>query len=64
MSWRSDPITDNQKRLIEEMNEFSEFPLPEFIGTTKGEASDYINANLVKSYQIFDPYEDNYGNQD
>ena len=25
------------------MNEYSEYPLPPFIGTTRGQASDYIN---------------------
>lgn len=62
--WRNDPVTDKQKRLIAEMNEFSEFPLPPFTGKTKGEASDYISANLSKSHEKFDLYEDNYGNQD
>ena len=42
-NWRDEEITENQKRYIEEMNEFSEYPLPVFKGTTKGEASDYID---------------------
>lgn len=42
-NWRNEEITENQKRYIEEMNEFSEYPLPVFDGTTKGEASDYID---------------------
>lgn len=46
--WRSEPITEKQKNLIHEMNECSEFPMPKFNGKTKGEASDYINANLKK----------------
>ncbi len=63
-SWRSDVVTAKQKRLIAEMNEFSEFPLPPFNGKTKGEAFDYINAYLAKSHEIFNQYEDSYGNQD
>ena len=43
MSWREDKITEKQKQLIEEMQEFSDYSLPEFKGTTKGEASDYID---------------------
>lgn len=42
-NWRNDPITDKQKTCIQEINEFSEIPLPVFTGTTKGEAYDYIN---------------------
>ncbi len=41
--WRNDPITEKQKECIEEMQEFSYYPLPVFTGTTKGEASDYID---------------------
>lgn len=59
--WRNDPITEKQAKLIEEMNDFSEFPLPPFTGTTKGEACDYISANLHKAYEHFDPNEDMYG---
>lgn len=43
MKWREDAITDKQRKCIEEMQEFSYYPLPKFNGTTKGEASDYIN---------------------
>ena len=43
MAWRDDPITDKQKVCIETMQEYSFYPLPEFTGTTKGEASDYID---------------------
>lgn len=42
MDWRNDPITKKQKEYIEEMQEKCELPLPEFNGTTKVEASDYI----------------------
>ena len=41
--WRDDPITDKQKQCIEDMQEFSYYPIPRFTGTTKGEAADYIN---------------------
>lgn len=43
MTWRDDPITDKQKTLIDDMMEYSDYPLPQFTGTTKGEASDYID---------------------
>lgn len=42
MNWRQEPLTEKQKELIEEMQEFSCFPIPRFTGETKGEASDYI----------------------
>ena len=41
-NWRDFEITEKQKQFIEELQEFSDYPLPEFKGTTKGEASDYI----------------------
>lgn len=41
--WRDDPITDRQKQCIEDMQEFSCYPIPRFTGMTKGEAADYIN---------------------
>ena len=41
--WRKDEITEKQKSYIADMQEFSEYPLPVFNGTTKGEAADYIN---------------------
>lgn len=41
--WRNEPITQKQKELIAEMEEFSRYPIPHFEGTTKGEASDYIS---------------------
>lgn len=40
--WRKQPITKKQKEYISDMQEFSDYPLPKFTGTTKGEASDYI----------------------
>lgn len=41
-TWRDDPITDRQKQLIADMQEFSPYSLPRFCGMTKGEAADYI----------------------
>lgn len=41
-SWRLRPITKKQKDCINDMQEFSEYPLPKFEGETRGEASDYI----------------------
>ena len=42
MNWRDKEITKAQKQLISDMQEFSSYPLPRFTGTTRGEASDYI----------------------
>ena len=41
--WRKDKITEKQLNYIHEMQEFSEYRLPDFNGTTKGEARDYID---------------------
>ena len=43
MSWRNKPITEKQKECITAMQEFSHYPIPIFNGTTRGEASDYID---------------------
>lgn len=51
MSWRDDPITDKQLELIRNMDDFSEWPLPPFTGTTKGEASDYIDKWIGKAHE-------------
>ena len=42
-AWRKDPVTKKQKKCINAMREYSAYPLPPFKGTTKGEASDYID---------------------
>ena len=42
-SWRLRPITDKQKEYIEDMQDFSIYPLPAFKGQTRGEAADYID---------------------
>ena len=42
-NWRNDPITEKQMELIKDMIEFSAYPVPMFKGTTKGEASDFID---------------------
>jgi len=56
--WRSKPITEKQKKYIEEMHEFSEYPLPTFEGTTRGEASDYIDKWTKFAHEyLVDPYE-------
>lgn len=36
-------ITDKQRKYIQEMQEFSSYPLPAFTGKTKKEAQEYIN---------------------
>ena len=40
--WRDLPITERQKECIADMMEFSCYPLPKFEGSTRGEASEYI----------------------
>ena len=42
--WKNEPATEKQLAYIAEMQEFSTYPLPKFTGTTKGEASVYIEA--------------------
>lgn len=45
MTWRDLPITDKQKEFIADIMEFSAYNPPCFKGTTRGEASDYIDAH-------------------
>lgn len=37
------PITEKQMQYIRDMQEFSAYPLPSFTGTTREEASEYID---------------------
>ena len=68
-NWRNDPVTDKQLNMIFEMQENAgmngAIPLPPFNGLTKGEAFDYIQANIHKQYEAFDyaGHEDNYGDR-
>ena len=59
--WRSDPVTQNQLNLIKEMWEFSPYPLPEFEGTTKGEAKDYISKYWQMAHESTWGMENGYG---
>lgn len=69
MSWRDDPVTEKQLAYILRMQEDADMngaiPLPEFTGTTKGEASDYIDENNGKQFESFDfcSHGDNYGDR-
>lgn len=62
MTWRNDPITDKQKRMISEMQEDAGMNgswIPPFNGTTKGDACDYIHDNLRTVYRsFFTPHEE------
>jgi len=49
--WREQPITEKQKEYIRDMEEFSYYPLPKFTGTTKGEASDYIEKHRELAHE-------------
>ena len=56
MSWRDDPITDKQAKMIAEMSEDAGMNgalIPPFTGKTKGEASDYISSNIRLVYRSF-----------
>lgn len=63
--WRNDPATKKQLAYIEEMQEFSDFPIPRFTGSTKGEASDYIDRWSKMAHEAFDfrGHGDNYGDR-
>lgn len=50
-NWRDDPATSKQIAYIQEMQEFSEYPLPPFNGKTKGEASDYIDEHWKLAHE-------------
>lgn len=59
MNWKDEKATEKQLNYIAEMIEFSEYPLPKFEGTTKGEASEYISRwsevayrTLVNEYEL------------
>ena len=43
MNWREKEPTQKQIEYIQSMMEFSGYPIPRFTGTTRGEASDYID---------------------
>ena len=51
MGWREENATEKQLKMISDMNDFSEYQLPKFTGTTKGEASDYINRYIGLSHE-------------
>ena len=63
--WRNDLATEKQLAYIREMQEFSDFPLPRFTGSTKGEASDYIDEWSRLAHEAFDfgGHGDNYGDR-
>ena len=61
-NWRNDPITKKQEEMILSMQETTGMNggyIPPFMGTTKGEASDYISENIGKQYiSLYNPHED------
>lgn len=63
--WRNDPVTEKQLEYIKNIQEFSVFPIPSFMGKTKGEASDYISryAKMVHEGFDFASHGDNYGDR-
>lgn len=68
-NWRDSPITEKQVEYIRQMQLDAEMngaiPLPPFRENTRGEASDYIDANKGRQYEAFDYYGhgDNYGDR-
>lgn len=54
MNWRNKSITDKQKECITTMQEFSNYYIPCFEGTTRGEASDYIDKYGKLAYENVD----------
>ena len=42
-NWRNKSITDKQKEFIRTIEEYCAYSPPKFTGTTRGEASDYID---------------------
>ena len=64
-NWRDAPITDKQMEYIRDMQEFSVFPIPDFDGKTRGEASDYIDRYAKMAHEGFDfaSHGDNYGDR-
>lgn len=62
MSWKSDPITEKQERMIAAIEENAIMNgafIPAFQGKTKGEASDYID-NYIHACPLsaYNPHED------
>ena len=53
--------TEKQLAYIHEMQEFSPYPLPEFTGTTKQEASDYIDKYKRMAHEDLWAIEHGYG---
>lgn len=51
ISWRDKEPTEKQLSLIEEMEEYSDFPLPPFKGRTRGEAYDWIQKNWKAAHE-------------
>ena len=59
MNWRNLPPTQKQLDYIAELCEMSDHPLPRYEGKTRGEASDWINANASSAHTMFyNPHED------
>ena len=50
MNWRNLPPTQKQLDYIAELREMSELPLPPYKGSTRGEASDWIDANISRAH--------------
>lgn len=62
MSWRDDPITEKQNEMIAKIEEdaiMNNAFIPPFQGNTKGEAADWISANIhVCHCSAYNPHED------
>lgn len=61
IGWRDEPITVGQRKYIESILEFCEWPLPpiDLKNASKGEASRWLDENLSKAYELmYNPHED------
>lgn len=54
-AWTNRP-TEKQLQYIQELQEFSDYPLPPFTGTTKQEASDYIDEWTTLAHERTDKF--------
>ena len=66
MSWQEEPITKRQKFFVDRIwidGMMNGAPIPRFNGTTKGEASEYINMYRKQSHYSCDGNRENAGDR-
>lgn len=56
--WKNEPVSEKQMEMIHMIREQSDIS-PEFTGSTKGEAFEYIKKHISECYHsTYDPHED------